>query len=129
LPRVLGKKFWGFRLVRRTAWIGWVISSFDLILRGLFPFLGAWIGELSGGVRESRSGFPRVSWPPQGDLSRLCSSVLHFKRFCENPFQKVHPVDRGPLLHLFQVPVVGFLIGSNGVSSLKSVEEQVSWLL
>ena len=58
--------------------------------------------------------------------------MLDLKRFYENPFQKVHPVDHGSLLQLVlyeQVPVVGFLVGSNGVSSLKSVEEQVSWLL
>lgn len=50
--------FWGFHLVHRTAWIGWVggfISPFEGFF---FHFRMLWIGELSRGVRAACSGLP-----------------------------------------------------------------------
>jgi hypothetical protein len=66
-------------------------------------------------------------------MSWYCSSVLEFKRFRENPFQKVHPVDHGPLLQLFsknKYQLLGFfsVVLVSLVSSLIS-EKRIGFMI
>lgn len=66
-------------------------------------------------------------------MSWYCSSVLEFKRFRENPFQKVHPVDHGSLLQLFsknKYQLLGFLsvVLVSLVSSLIS-EKRIGFII